>query len=264
MAGVGDRFIEALAPEGVAVAFSSFSESGWNIKDGAQRTHQLNGLFTSKFGRPTTTFVAGRSMGGLIAIKLAEDYPTQYAGLLPICSVAGGTRRQAEWDSISSFSVRWSRAGHLISTTCSPRTRVQCYRRRSCRRSIRAPVGTAHQRAVEPAGSELHPIGQPQEADVDAVRFIRSEHSGIQSDVVLGDGHECGAYTVPRTAYAALDLSLLPSIQRRGLGLSRSRAVDAGRSEADSLSMRSTGSASKVQAQWVPFNSATCPEVAPP
>ncbi|WP_411281836.1 alpha/beta hydrolase-fold protein [Gemmatimonas sp.] len=95
---VGERFVNALTQEGVAVAFSSFSESGWNIKDGAQRTHQLNGLFTSKFGQPTTTFVAGQSMGGLIAIKLAEDYPTQYAGSLPICSVAGGTRRQADYD----------------------------------------------------------------------------------------------------------------------------------------------------------------------
>ena len=94
----GARFAEALVPEGVAVVFSSFSESGWNIKDGAQRTHQLTGLFTSKFGRPTTTIVAGQSMGGLIAIKLAEDYPTQYAGSLPICSVAGGTRLQAEYD----------------------------------------------------------------------------------------------------------------------------------------------------------------------
>ncbi len=94
----GDLLVDALAPEGVAVAFSSFSETGWNIADGARRTHQLTGLFTSKFGRPTTTIVAGKSMGGLIAIKLAEDYPTQYAGSLPICSVAGGTRRQADYD----------------------------------------------------------------------------------------------------------------------------------------------------------------------
>ena len=95
---IGAHFANALVPEGVAVVFSSFSESGWNIMDGAQRTHQLTGLFTSKFGRPTTTIVAGQSMGGLIAIKLAEDYPTQYAGSLPICSVAGGTRLQADYN----------------------------------------------------------------------------------------------------------------------------------------------------------------------
>jgi len=96
--GLGDRLAQALAPDGVAVAFSSYSETGWNIKDAAQRTHQLTGVFTERFGRPTKTIVAGLSMGGLTAIKLAEDFPTQYAGSLPICALAGGARRQAEYD----------------------------------------------------------------------------------------------------------------------------------------------------------------------
>jgi pimeloyl-ACP methyl ester carboxylesterase len=96
--GLGDRLAVALAPDGVAVALSSFSETGWNIKDAAQRTHQLTGVFTERFGPPTRTIVAGLSMGGLVAIKLAEDFPTQYAGSLPICSLAGGARRQAEYN----------------------------------------------------------------------------------------------------------------------------------------------------------------------
>jgi pimeloyl-ACP methyl ester carboxylesterase len=96
--GLGDRLATALAPDGVAVALSTYSETGWNIKDAAQRTHQLTGVFTDRFGRPTKTIVVGSSMGGLVAMKLAEDFPTQYAGSLPICSVAGGTRRQAEYD----------------------------------------------------------------------------------------------------------------------------------------------------------------------
>jgi hypothetical protein len=41
-----------LASQGFAVAYSSFSENGWAVKDGAQRTWQLMQLFTSKFGRP--------------------------------------------------------------------------------------------------------------------------------------------------------------------------------------------------------------------
>lgn len=96
--GLGDRLAVALEPDGVAVAFSSYSETGWNIKDAAQRTHQLTGVFTEKFGKPTKTIVVGTSMGGLVAMKLAEDFPTQYAGSLPICSCAGGTRRLAEYD----------------------------------------------------------------------------------------------------------------------------------------------------------------------
>lgn len=90
----GDLIIGLLAPQGFAVAFSSFSENGWAVKDGAQRTHQLLGIFTSKFGSPTRVYVAGASMGGLIAIKLAETYPGSFAGALPVCAVAGGARRE--------------------------------------------------------------------------------------------------------------------------------------------------------------------------
>jgi pimeloyl-ACP methyl ester carboxylesterase len=85
--------ISLLAPQGFAVAVSSFSENGWVIKDGAQRTHQLLGLFTSKFGRPTTVYVGGASMGGLIAIKLVETYPDAYVGALAACAVSGGSQR---------------------------------------------------------------------------------------------------------------------------------------------------------------------------
>jgi pimeloyl-ACP methyl ester carboxylesterase len=56
-------------------AFSSYSENGWAVKDGVQRTHQLLGIFTSKFGQPTRVYISGASMGGLIAIELAEKYP---------------------------------------------------------------------------------------------------------------------------------------------------------------------------------------------
>ena len=88
-----DLIVGLLAPQGFAVAYSSFSENGWAVKDGAQRTHQLLGLFTSNFGSPSITYIAGASMGGLIAIKLAESYPNAYAGTLAACAVAGGTGR---------------------------------------------------------------------------------------------------------------------------------------------------------------------------
>ena len=88
-----EMIVGLLAPQGFAVAYSSFSENGWAVKDGAQRTHQLLGLFTSNFGRPSNTYIAGASMGGLIAIKLAESYPETYVGTLAACAVAGGTGR---------------------------------------------------------------------------------------------------------------------------------------------------------------------------
>ncbi|HSM04242.1 MAG TPA: hypothetical protein VK858_06460 [Longimicrobiales bacterium] len=86
-----------LAPQGIALAYSSFSENGWVVKDGTQRTHQLLGLFASEFGMPARVYVGGASMGGLVAIKLVERYPGTYRGALAACSVAGGTRENADY-----------------------------------------------------------------------------------------------------------------------------------------------------------------------
>jgi pimeloyl-ACP methyl ester carboxylesterase len=89
--------ISLLAPQGFAVAVSSFSDNGWVVRDGTQRTHQLLGLFTSRFGKPVRVYVAGASMGGLIAIRLAETWPDEFAGVLPACAVAGGLTRQYDY-----------------------------------------------------------------------------------------------------------------------------------------------------------------------
>jgi pimeloyl-ACP methyl ester carboxylesterase len=89
--------IPLLSSQGFAVAFSSYSENGWAVKDGVQRTHQLLGIFTSKFGQPTRVYISGASMGGLIAIELAEKYPGVFAGALPTCAVAGGAVRQVDY-----------------------------------------------------------------------------------------------------------------------------------------------------------------------
>lgn len=89
--------IGLLASSGFAVAVSSFSENGWAVKDGTQRTHQLLDLFTSKFGAPSRVYVAGGSMGGLIAIRLTETYPDEFSGVLAACPVAGGLRAQLDY-----------------------------------------------------------------------------------------------------------------------------------------------------------------------
>jgi pimeloyl-ACP methyl ester carboxylesterase len=93
----GDQFIAMFGAQGFAVAFSSFSENGSVVKDGAQRTHQLVGIFTSKFGQPKRVYLGGASMGGLIAIKLAETHPEAYAGVLAACAVAGGNQQNADY-----------------------------------------------------------------------------------------------------------------------------------------------------------------------
>lgn len=81
---------DALGALGYAVAYSSFDENGWAVKDGAQRTHQLRGLFTAQVGHARRSFLMGHSMGGLIVQDLAERFPNQYDGTLAMCAPLGG------------------------------------------------------------------------------------------------------------------------------------------------------------------------------
>jgi len=81
---------QAITSQGFAVAMSSYAENGWAIKNGAQTTHQLSGLFASKVSQPTRTYLVGTSEGGLIALDLTEHFPGQYDGTLSICGVVGG------------------------------------------------------------------------------------------------------------------------------------------------------------------------------
>jgi pimeloyl-ACP methyl ester carboxylesterase len=92
-----ELFVDLVTSQGFAIAYSSYSENGWAVKDGAQRTFQLLGLFESKFGSPSRVYLGGASMGGLIAIKLVEDHPGTFAGTLPACAAAGGTRAQFDY-----------------------------------------------------------------------------------------------------------------------------------------------------------------------
>ncbi len=88
-----EALIGQFTARGFAVAYTSFAENGWAVKDGAQRTHQLLGLFSGRFGAPARVYLVGGSMGGLIAIKLQEQHPGLFDGVLTLCGVAGGTRQ---------------------------------------------------------------------------------------------------------------------------------------------------------------------------
>jgi pimeloyl-ACP methyl ester carboxylesterase len=83
-------FSDSVGQRGVAVAMSSYAENGWAVKDGAQRTHALNGIFAEHFTTPERVFIGGQSLGGLIALDLAERFPAQYAGIYSFCGATGG------------------------------------------------------------------------------------------------------------------------------------------------------------------------------
>jgi pimeloyl-ACP methyl ester carboxylesterase len=87
---------DALLIQGAAVAYSSYSEHGYAIRDGVQRTHQLLGLFTRHFSRPDRTYLMGHSLGGMVVLRMAEQY-RQYDGALALCSFVGGGLMQVEY-----------------------------------------------------------------------------------------------------------------------------------------------------------------------
>jgi pimeloyl-ACP methyl ester carboxylesterase len=82
---------ETLLASGHAVVYSAYSENGWAVKDGSERTHELRNEFILRFGKPRRSYIIGRSLGALITLMLAEKFPDSYHGALALCGpVAGG------------------------------------------------------------------------------------------------------------------------------------------------------------------------------
>lgn len=86
-----------LPAQGYALAWSSYSENGLAVKDGAQRTKQLRGIFAAEVGEPARTFLVGGSLGGLVALDLAERFPRHYDGALTLCGMVGGSQAQIDY-----------------------------------------------------------------------------------------------------------------------------------------------------------------------
>jgi pimeloyl-ACP methyl ester carboxylesterase len=85
---------DALLAMGYAFAASSYADTGLALKDGAQRTFQLKGIFTERFGAPRRTYLYGHSMGGAIVLKLAETHPGAFDGALAACGMIAGSPEQ--------------------------------------------------------------------------------------------------------------------------------------------------------------------------
>lgn len=100
-----DWFRDWLLGQGIAVAYSSYSHTGYAVKDGALRTHQLRGLFTDTFGKPAVVHLVGISMGAMVASLLEERYPSQYDGSLLLCGALGGGLTNAGY--IADVRVLW-------------------------------------------------------------------------------------------------------------------------------------------------------------
>ncbi len=88
---------DGLLQRGFAVASSSWKSNGYAVKDAAQNTHQLRGLFVANFGAPKKTLIVGKSLGALAAANLVESYPTQYNGALLSCGPLAGSNAEMQY-----------------------------------------------------------------------------------------------------------------------------------------------------------------------
>lgn len=74
-----------------AFGASSYSENGYALAQGVPESHIVGALFDHYFGAAVRTYATGASLGGLVALQLAETYPARYDGALAACGpVAGG------------------------------------------------------------------------------------------------------------------------------------------------------------------------------
>ena len=91
-----DALRDQILARGSAFGYSTFSENGYALRDAAQRTQQLLGVFSSRFEPPRRAYLLGYSLGGLAALSLLERNDS-FAGAVTVSGILGGTRRELEY-----------------------------------------------------------------------------------------------------------------------------------------------------------------------
>ena len=87
---------DVMLAEGYAVAASSFRQRGWALFDAIDDNRELLAVFEQQLGAPGSVLPFGGSMGGLIALNLAEaDGFPPIPGVYALCPAAAGARL---WD----------------------------------------------------------------------------------------------------------------------------------------------------------------------
>ncbi len=88
---------------GYAIAASGYRQKGWALFTALDDNAELLAEFSRRYGAPGGLYAVGGSMGGLIALKLAEDprFREGTRGVLAFCPVVAGVEA---WD--SAFDLR--------------------------------------------------------------------------------------------------------------------------------------------------------------
>jgi pimeloyl-ACP methyl ester carboxylesterase len=79
-----------LLDAGYALAGSAYSSTGWAIEDALKDQVALLDHFAQTVGQPKRVIAIGASLGGIITAGLVQDYPSRFAGAIPLCGVLAG------------------------------------------------------------------------------------------------------------------------------------------------------------------------------
>ena len=79
-----NKFFKPLIDQGWMIASTSYRINGIAFTEGYEDVGFLRTFVVEKYGRPDKIFVRGQSMGGSIAVWIAEKQPGDYTGVLSI------------------------------------------------------------------------------------------------------------------------------------------------------------------------------------
>jgi pimeloyl-ACP methyl ester carboxylesterase len=80
-----DPVLATFTAAGYAVIQSGYSRGGWALEQAIPETEALRQYFIAHYGMPSTTYVGGHSMGGMLTVMTIEQSPGSYAGGLDLC-----------------------------------------------------------------------------------------------------------------------------------------------------------------------------------
>jgi pimeloyl-ACP methyl ester carboxylesterase len=83
-----DQLAKIFLDRGFAVAASAYKYQGFALPQGVDDTEALRKYFGDKYGVPDSTFMAGQSMGGGVALAMMENYSKNYQGALAMCPLS--------------------------------------------------------------------------------------------------------------------------------------------------------------------------------
>ena len=98
---IGLQFMASTAASRFAYATSTYGQVGFNMKEGMTQTLLLTTYVMCKFRVTGDVFLVGLSMGGQIALMLADKFPHLYAGVLDVCGNKDTTAFYNYWKDLT-------------------------------------------------------------------------------------------------------------------------------------------------------------------